>query len=395
MKFFYPLVLFASVAFGRQIIETIPQNDDVIEGEYFLGLNTDLVQTRSQQDALVERLKTYNVETVRQHHIANVKILYVKADEADILQVENLPEVRYSAPNGYAYITQCSEGSAAGCWGLDRTDQRGPLSYTSPTEPSAVYNWGVSDGEGVDAYVGDTGVDISHSDFGGRATFGYTAFGIENPGEDNHGHGTHCAGTVGSDSYGVAKSANIIGVKQMNDNGSGPWSAYVDAVDWVAAQPGSKKLLSLSLGGGCCNSAVEEATNAAIDAGVSVVVAAGNSDRDACLDIPASFPRCITVGASDVGDETASFSNYGDCVDIYAPGVSILSTATGGGTAIMSGTSMACPHMAGLVARYMSSVSSPTPQSAHDWVVANGTPDVLSFQFGQDGPNLLMYAPFC
>ena len=395
MKVFLFLSLFTYVSCGEKIIHTIPRNDAAIEGEYFLRLNTDIVPTRYEQDSVVNRLKTFNVETVRHYQIGQVKILYVKADQADILQAEQIPEVQYSSPNGYTYITQCSQTNAAGCWGLDRSDQHGPLMYSSPTDPFAVYDWGVADGEGVNAYVGDTGIDVDHPDFGGRATFGYTAFNLENPGQDLHGHGTHCAGTIGSNSYGIAKKANITAVKLLNDQGVGTWNDFIESLEWVANQPGSKKLLSLSLSGSCCNSAVEDATNALIDSGVSVIAAAGNSNGEACNEIPAAFPRCITVGASDVGDNTASFSNHGTCVDLYAPGVDVLSTALNEDTDIMSGTSMACPHVAGLVARYMSSVSTPTPDSAHQWVVDNATPDVLDFQSGQNGPNLLLYAPFC
>ena len=181
-------------------------------------------------------------------------------------------------------------------------------------------------------------------------------------------------------------------MKVLSDFGSGPWDAIIDGCNWIANDAGGIGVASFSLSGGCCNQAVEDAVNGLIAAGVTVVASAGNSDRDACLETPANIPDVITVGASDVNDATASFSNYGPCVDIYGPGVAVLSCAPGGGTAIMSGTSMSCPHVAGVVARYLS-VSGGSPSEVDAWLKANGTPDALTFQPGQDADNLLVYAP--
>jgi subtilisin family serine protease len=215
-------------------------------------------------------------------------------------------------------------------------------------------------GKGVHVYVADTGVRTTHSDFGGRAipTLEYIStspkvcHGSTSCAQDVHGHGTHCAGTVGGTTYGVAPEATIHGVKVLSNSGSGSLSWIVGAIDWIATQGQRPAVVSMSLGGSGRSAAYTRAIDTASNNGVTVVVAAGNENSDACNFSPAFVPSAITVGSTDSRDARSSFSNYGSCLQIYAPGSNIKSAGhrTDLQSATMSGTSMACPHVAGAAA---------------------------------------------
>ena len=257
-------------------------------------------------------------------------------------------------------------------WGLDRADQRAlPLSGS--------YSW-TSAGAGVTAYVVDTGILASHTDFGGRVAAGWTAVADGNGSTDCNGHGTHVAGTVAGSTYGVAKSATLVPVRVLDCSGSGYNSDVVAGLDWIAANhaAGTPAVANLSLGG-AASSTVDNAIQAVIDDGVTTVVAAGNSSVDACTTSPARVPAAVTVAASDSADKQASFSNFGSCVDLYAPGVGITSdyyTSTTA-TASMSGTSMAAPHTAGAAAVLLSQNPALTPADVAAALVSNATPGVI------------------
>mmetsp|Transcript_31826 Transcript_31826/g.50801 ORF Transcript_31826/g.50801 Transcript_31826/m.50801 type:complete len:487 (+) Transcript_31826:242-1702(+) len=234
-------------------------------------------------------------------------------------------------------------------WGLDRIDQLDlPLSRTTFNASHT--------GRGVNIYILDTGIYPSHSDFGGRAQIGRDYIN-ESPAQDNHGHGTHCSGTAAGTKYGVAKGANLIGVKVLSRSGSGSWSGVIAGMAWATSNSGGASgVISMSLSGGKY-AAANTAAIAASNAGMIVVVAAGNSNRDACLYSPASAAGeagsdVLSIGASDISDNRASYSNYGRCTSFFAPGTSIKSTWIGGTTATrtISGTSMATPHVAGVAA---------------------------------------------
>lgn len=241
--------------------------------------------------------------------------------------------------------------SQPGLWGLDRIDQTNPsLSNTLNID---------SDGTGVNVYILDTGIYSKHSQFGGRVKSGYSTVGGGT--EDCNGHGTHVAGTVGGSTYGVANNVWLFPVRVLGCNGSGSYSGIISGLDWVAAnqaQSSRPGVASMSLGGGLSTS-LNDAVEKLISNKVSVVVAAGNSTSDACFFSPASAPNAITVGATDKPttsiDQIASYSNYGSCVDVYAPGTGIMSAwiKNTNATKTISGTSMATPHVTGIVARYL------------------------------------------
>ena len=268
-------------------------------------------------------------------------------------------------------------------WGLARISHRDTLGFGTFNK----YLYTEKAGEGVDAYVIDTGTYVDHVDFEGRAFWSKTV-PAGDPDQDGNGHGTHCSGTIAGKKYGVAKKANIYAIKVLRANGSGSMSDVVAGVVHAAeahaeqvklAKDGKRKgfkgsVANMSLGGGK-TSALDAAVNAAVNAGIHFAVAAGNDNADACRSSPASASEPLTVGASDLTDSRAYFSNYGKCTDIFGPGVSIQSTWIGSKYAVntISGTSMASPHIAGLLAYYLSL----QPSTDSEFSVAPITPKEL------------------
>lgn len=253
-------------------------------------------------------------------------------------------------------------------WGLDRIDQ-------NATAGDSAYNFPASAGAGVRIYVVDTGVMASNPDFAGRILPGKDMMGQNLEAADCHGHGTHVAGTAAGTKYGVAKKAWIVPVRVLSCSGSGSWSYFISAMDWIIANnpAGTPAVMSASIGGGnysLANTAVEKL----YAAGITPVIAAGNSNVDACGTSPAGAPKAITVGASDINDARASFSNYGECVDVFAPGVNIISDKNTDptGSTSMSGTSMATPHVSGLAALYLSGHQSATPAEVTSAIKTGG-----------------------
>jgi subtilisin family serine protease len=254
-------------------------------------------------------------------------------------------------------------------WGLDRIDQ------TSNTlNGTYVYNTTASN---VTAYVIDTGVTPGHTQFGGRASSVYNAVGGSN--DDCNGHGTHVAGTIGGSTYGVAKAVRIRGVKVLSCSGSGSTSGIIAGVDWVRLNATRPAVANLSLGGGF-SSATNTAVNNLANSGVFVAVASGNSNADACNYSPASAANVTSVNASTSTNAKASFSNYGSCTHLYAPGQNITSAWYTSSTATntISGTSMASPHVAGVGALYLAGNPSASNATVRSWIINNATPNVIS-----------------
>ncbi len=295
---------------------------------------------------------------------------------------------RLAANPAVAYVEQNHVVSLAATqpnppsWGLDRIDQRNlPLnrSYTYPTT-----------GAGVRAYIIDTGVRLSHGDFGGRATSGYDAVDGGSA-DDCNGHGTHVAGTVGGTAHGVAKGVSIVAVRVLNCQGSGTNAGVIAGINWVTQNAVKPAVANMSLGGGA-STAVDNAVNNSITSGVTYSLAAGNSNANACNSSPARVPAGITVGATTSTDARASYSNYGRCLDIFAPGSSITSAWSTGNTATrsISGTSMAAPHVAGAAALVLAANPGFTPAQVRDTLVNSATPGVVTSP-GSNSPNRLLF----
>lgn len=269
-------------------------------------------------------------------------------------------------------------------WGLDRIDQR-----NLPLNATYNFNW---TGAGVRVYVIDTGIRTTHTQFGGRASNVFDAFG--GSGADCNGHGTHVAGTVGGSTYGVAKSSLPRGVRVLNCSGSGSNSGVIAGVDWVRNNHVAPAVANMSLGGGI-SSALDTAVNNLSNAGVAIAVAAGNSNANACNSSPARAANAITVGSTTTTDARSSFSNFGTCLDIFAPGSGILSAwfSSNTATATLSGTSMASPHVAGVAALYKQANPSASSATIRNAIVNNATTNVVT-NAGTGSPNRLLYSLF-
>jgi subtilisin family serine protease len=290
--------------------------------------------------------------------------------------LESNPNVEYVAQDERVKAVQ------VGSWGLDRVDQR-----DLPLNNTYTYN---QTGAGVTVYVIDTGIETSHWDFGGRASVGYDAYGGN--GQDCNGHGTHVAGTVGGASYGVAKGVGLVSVRVLDCNGSGTWSGVIAGIDWVRYYRSGPAVANLSLGGGAYQAADDAIANL-VASGVTVAVAAGNNGDNACYYSPARAASALTVGATDQYDQQTYYSNWGGCVDLYAPGDGITSAWLYGGTNTIPGTSMASPHVAGAAALYLQTNPSASPATVGGAVLNNATQGRL-YSLGAGSPNLLVHTLF-
>ena len=299
--------------------------------------------------------------------------------EAETLR--HIPGVAFVEKDGPVSIVTTQLGAT---WGLDRVSKRAlPLDST--------YTYGAT-GAGVHAYIIDTGIRTTHSEFEGRASFDYDT--VDSAYVDCNGHGTHVSGTIGGATYGVAKAVQLHGVRVLNCGGSGSYAGVIAGIDWVTANHLSPAVANMSLGGGFSDAMNLAVTNS-IAAGVTYALAAGNNNGDACLGSPGSTPAAITVGATGQTDARASFSNFGTCVAIFAPGVGITSAWNGSDTdtKTISGTSMATPHVAGVAALYLEANPLATPADVKAGLIANATADVVGNP-GLGSPNLFLYMGF-
>ncbi len=270
-------------------------------------------------------------------------------------------------------------------WGLDRIDQR-----NLPLNNSYTYN---VTGAGVKAYIIDTGMRLTHNEFGGRAVSGYDAIDGGSA-DDCNGHGTHVGGTVGGSTYGVAKGVSLVAVRVLNCAGSGTNSQVIAGINWVTSDhsAGQPAVANMSLGGGA-SSALDNAVSSSIADGVTYAVAAGNENANACNGSPSRVATAITVGSTTSTDARSSFSNYGTCVDIFAPGSSITSAWYTSNTATntISGTSMATPHVAGVAALALQATPSASPATVTNTIISSATTGVVGSP-GSGSPNRLLYS---
>ncbi|MBM7112342.1 S8 family peptidase [Archangium primigenium] len=288
----------------------------------------------------------------------------VTLNEAQLLQLRQTPGVEFVEEDQFA-LQSATQSNAT--WGLDRIDQ------TSNTlNKTYTYNTTAAN---VHAYIIDTGIQSNHPDFGGRASIGYDATGGN--GQDCNGHGTHVAGTVGGTTYGVAKAVRLYGVRVLGCDGSGSNSGVIAGINWVRTNHKKPAVANMSLGGGY-SSTINTAVTSLANAGVFVAVAAGNDNGNACNYSPASAPIVTTVGATTSTTARASYSNYGSCVDIYAPGSSITSAWIGSRTSSISGTSMASPHVAGVAALYKATYGDASQATIDTWLKNNATNNVVT-----------------
>jgi subtilisin family serine protease len=341
-----------------------------IPGRYIVVVKQD------RDPAAVARWQT----AASRHLFRTVHGFSATLDPAQVKALRQSARVAYVEPDRVVTASATQAMDATGQpWGLDRIDQR-----ALPLSTSYAYTRA---GAGVTAYVIDTGIATGHADFGGRARNVYDALG--GSGADCNGHGTHIAGTIGGATYGVAKSVQLRGVRVLNCDGSGSTSGILRALDWVRTNAVRPAVANMSLGGSFSSSLNMAASNLA-NSGVFLAVAAGNESQSACNVSPASAAAAYTTAASDRTDLRASFSNYGSCVDGYAPGVSVQSAWYTGGTNTLSGTSMASPHVAGVGALYKSAFGDASSSSVASWINSNATAGVIRSN-PSGTPNRLLY----
>ncbi|MFD0726514.1 S8 family peptidase [Lysobacter brunescens] len=360
-----------------------------IQGQYIVVLKDNAASLANERSSL-SRVSVVARDMAAKHRAKLVRSydrvlrgFVARADDKALARLLADPRVAYVEEDGIVTTSATQTGAT---WGIDRVDQR-----NLPLDSSYTYDTTAS---GVHAYIIDTGVLLSHSQFTGRMGNGFDAVTTGGNANDCHGHGTHVAGTVGGTTYGVAKGVTIHPVRVLSCSGSGSNSGVIAGMDWVANNHIKPAVANMSLGGGA-SQATDDAVTRMHNAGVTVVVAAGNDNGDACLKSPARAPLAVTVGSTTNTDARSSFSNYGTCLDIYAPGSSITSAWYTSTTATntISGTSMASPHVAGVAALYLASNPSATPAQVATALANNATPNKVT-DAKPGSPNLLLYSLF-
>ena len=377
-------VFLSSPASSQGRKDKLRKNANKIENSYIVVLDDSVVGERGRLS-----IAPYVAQEMVATHRGQLKHVYQHALNG--FAVEMTPEeaealsqdfrVKFVEEDG---VVTADATQSNPPWGLDRIDQR-----SRPLNAIYTFNW---TGSGVRAYVIDTGIRTTHTQFGGRASNVFDAFGGN--GADCNGHGTHVSGTIGGSTYGVAKSAMLRGVRVLNCSGSGSNSGVIAGVDWVTNNHINPAVANMSLGGGI-SSALDTAVNNLANSGVPIAVAAGNSNADACGSSPARAANAITVGSTTTTDARSSFSNFGVCLDIFAPGSGILSSyfSSDTATATLSGTSMASPHVAGVAALYKQFNPGASATTTRNAIVNGSTANVVTGA-GSGSPNRLLYSLF-
>jgi serine protease len=353
---------------------------EAVPDSYIVVLRDSGFSAEQTEAAAADLTSRYGGE-VKLTYTATLRGFSAAMNEEQARRLAADPVVEYVEQDGTAHIT---ETQADPTWGLDRVDQKNlPL--------DAKYNY-ANTAANVTAYVIDTGIHKAHADFGGRAVDGHDFIDNDEEAQDCHGHGTHVAGTIGSATYGVAKGVKLVGVRVLNCQGSGQWSQVIGGLDWVAKNAAKPAVANMSLGGPA-QSSVDDAVKKAVAAGVTFAVASGNDSRDACNTSPARTPEAITVNATDKADTRSSFSNFGPCTDIFAPGTNITSTWNNDGNRTISGTSMAAPHVAGAAALVLGSTAAANPIEVAKVLFDNATGGVVK-NVGTGSPDKLLFTGF-
>ncbi|MFI1209259.1 S8 family peptidase [Streptomyces sp. NPDC020802] len=351
---------------------------DAIANSYIVTLHADAAKAGSAEGRALA--KEYGA-TIERTYKKALNGYAVEADAAEAKRFAADPAVASVVQNRVLSIETTQPNPPS--WGLDRIDQAAlPLNQS--------YTYDDTAGEGVTAYIIDTGVRITHTDFGGRASYGYDAVDNDNTAQDGHGHGTHVAGTVGGTAYGVAKKAKIVGVRVLNNSGQGTTAQVVAGIDWVTTNAVKPAVANMSLGGGA-DTAIDTAVRNSIASGVTYAVAAGNESTNASTRSPARVTEAITVGATTSTDARASYSNYGAVLDLFAPGSSITSSwgTSDSATNTISGTSMATPHVAGAAALHLADNPTASPAAVQSALVNAATTGVVTSP-GTGSPNRLL-----
>ena len=379
-----PIVVLLCFAFhGVAVAQEVQTPEGAIPGQYIVVFDDQQVP-RAQVRARTDALARQHGGLVLQRFENALRGFSVRISATAAAALARSPGVRYVEQDSVREIVATQTGAT---WGLDRIDQR-----DLPINGTYIYD---TDASNVSVYIIDTGIRSSHADFGSRVSAsGFTAIADGNGTNDCNGHGTHVAGTVGGTTWGVAKGVTLHAVRVLGCNGSGSTSGVIAGIDWVTANHQTPAVANMSLGGGA-STALDDAVRRSIAAGVTYAIAAGNSNANACNSSPARVSQALTVGSSTNADARSSFSNFGTCVDLFAPGSSITSAwnTSNLATNTISGTSMASPHVAGVAALYLAGDPAATPATVHAAVLNNASLGKLT-GIGTGSPNRLLYSRF-